>query len=51
MKPALLVVENFLTHIKGDLITDAKLIKAYLESEWQNHFIKTEAPAGPAPTK
>jgi hypothetical protein len=49
MKLALTVVENFLTHVKGEIIVDAKLIKQYLDSEWQNHFIKTEAPADPAP--
>lgn len=49
MNFALTVVENFLTHVKGDVITDAKLIKQYLVSEWQNHFIKTDAPADPAP--
>jgi len=49
MKPALLVVENFLSHVKGDIITDAKLMKQYLESEWQNHFVKTTVPADPAP--
>lgn len=49
MKPALLIVENFLEYIKGDLITDEKLIKQYLGSEWQNHFVKTQAPADPAP--
>ncbi|MFC3111412.1 hypothetical protein ACFQAT_10465 [Undibacterium arcticum] len=46
---ALTVVENFLSHVKGDVITDAKLIKQYLASEWQNHFIKTDAPVDPAP--
>jgi len=46
---ALTVVENFLTHVKGDVITDAKLIKQYLASGWQSHFIKTEAPVEPAP--
>lgn len=43
------VIENFLGHVKGDVITDVKLIKKYLESEWQNHFIKTDAPVEPAP--
>ena len=45
MKIALAVIENFLDHVKGDIITDAKLVKQYLESEWQNHFVKTTAPA------
>ena len=45
MKIALTVIENFLDHVKGDIITDAKLVKQYLESEWQNHFVKTTAPA------
>ena len=45
----LLVVEAFLDHFKGEIITDAKLIKKYLTSEWQNHFVKTTAPADPAP--
>jgi hypothetical protein len=49
MKLALTVVENFLTHVKGDIIVDEKLVKQYLDSEWQSHFIKTEAPADPAP--
>lgn len=42
---SLIVVENFLSHVKGDIITEAKLIKQYLESEWQNHFIKTTVPS------
>jgi hypothetical protein len=46
---ALTVVEGFLSYSKGDVITDPKLIKHYLVSEWQNHFIKTDAPADPAP--
>ncbi|WP_161539894.1 hypothetical protein [Glaciimonas sp. PCH181] len=47
---ALTVIENFLDHVKGDSITDAKLIKQYVDSEWQNHFVKTAAPpADPAP--
>lgn len=50
MNFTLTVVENFKDHVKGDVITDSKLIKQYLESEWQNHFIKTSAPpADPAP--
>ena len=49
MKIALTVIENFLDHVKGDIITDAKIVKQYLESEWQNHFVKTTAPADPAP--
>lgn len=47
---SLTVTENFLAHVKGDIITDAKLIKEYLESEWQNHFVKTAVqPADPTP--
>jgi len=42
MKPALLVVENFLEYVKGDIITDAKKIKQFLDSEWQGHFVKTQ---------
>lgn len=49
MKIALTVVENFLEHIKGEIITDAKLVKQYIDSEWQNHFVKIVAPADPAP--
>ena len=41
------VVENFLTYGKGDIITDAKLVKQLLDSEWQNHFVKVTAPATP----
>ncbi len=45
----LTVVENFLTFVKGDIITDPKLIKQYVDSEWQNSFVKTPAPpADPA---
>jgi hypothetical protein len=37
------------SHVKGDIITDAKLVKQYIDSEWQNHFVKTAAPpASPA---
>lgn len=47
----LIVVENFLEHVKGEVITDFKRIEQYLESEWQNHFVKKAvAPlADPAP--
>lgn len=44
----LVVIENFLLHVKGDIITDPKLVKQYLESEWQAHVIKTQAPVDPA---
>ena len=44
----LTVIEAFLSHVKGDIITDAALIAQYLESEWQSHFIKTPAPVDPA---
>lgn len=46
---ALTVIENFLEYVKGDVITDQKLVKQYVDSEWQNHFVKTAAPADPAP--
>ena len=36
----LVVIENFLDHVKGDIVTDAKTIEGYLDSEWQNHFVK-----------
>lgn len=50
MKLTLTVVENFLDHVKGEVITDAKLVKQYLDSEWQAHFVKTAPlPADPAP--
>ena len=42
----LTVIEEFLDHFKGEVIADAKLIKKYIESEWQNHFVKTAAPPG-----
>lgn len=42
---ALTVVENFLTHIKGEIISDAKLVEQYLASEYQAHFVKTAAAA------
>jgi len=48
MNIALTVVENFLDYVKGDVITDAKLVKQFIDSEWQNHFIKTAAPDDPA---
>ena len=41
MKPALLVVTDFLEHVMGDLITDETLIKQYLESEWQANVMQT----------
>ena len=50
MKPALLVVTDFLEHVKGDLITDAKLIEQYLESGWQSNVMQTttaDAPVAP----
>lgn len=52
MKPALIVVENFLEYAKGDIITDVKKMKQLQDSEWQNHFVKTQVkdvPADPAP--
>lgn len=48
MKPALLVVTDFLEHVKGDLITDAKLIEQYLESGWQANVVQTTT-AEPSP--
>lgn len=36
----LVVIENFLDHVKGDIVTEAKKIESYLDSEWQNHFVK-----------
>lgn len=41
------VTEAFLEHVKGEIITDAKLIKQYLVSEYQNHFVKIAAPIAP----
>ena len=41
------VIESFLNYAKGDIITDAKLVKQLLESEWQNHFVKVAVPASP----
>jgi hypothetical protein len=49
MDHVLTVVENFLSHVKGDIISDAEKIKKYANSEWQGHFIKTAVPA-PAPS-
>jgi len=49
MNIALTVVEDFLTHIKGEIISDAKLVEQYLVSEYQDHFVKTAAPAAAAP--
>lgn len=37
---SLLVVQNFLSYVKGDIITDAKLVKQYLASEWQNYVMQ-----------
>lgn len=44
MKIALTVVEDFLTHTKGEVITDPALVKEYVRSDYQAHFVKTEAP-------
>lgn len=48
----LTVNEAFLGHAKGDIIRDAEMIKQYIGSEWEGHFIKTAAPdfvGSPAP--
>jgi len=44
----LVVVENFLSHVKGEIITDAEKVAEYLESEFQNHFVKKTASPAPA---
>lgn len=36
----LVVVENFLNHVKGEVITDAEKVAEILESEWQAHVVK-----------
>lgn len=45
MKYALLVVEDFLTYTKGDIIADPALVKKYATSEFEAHVVKTAAPA------
>ena len=45
----LVVVENFLEHVKGEVITDFKKIEEYLESEFQNHFVKKAVTVEVAP--
>lgn len=41
----LVVVENFLSYVKGEIISDAAKVKELIESEWQNHFVKKQAAA------
>ena len=43
IKVELVVVENFLKYVKGEIITEAKEIEDLIESEWQNHFVKKAA--------
>ncbi len=40
----LVVVENFLSYVKGEIITDAAKIKELLESEWAAHVMKKAKP-------
>lgn len=53
MKPVLLVVNNFFSHVKGDLITDPKLIEQYLGDACQTNVmqITAEEPAPAAPVE
>lgn len=44
----LIVVEAFLSHGKGDVISDAAEVAKYVDSEWQGHFVKSAAPAASA---
>ena len=46
----LVVVEDFLGHVKGQIITEAEKVKELLESEWQSHFVKKakQQPADPS---
>lgn len=37
---ALTVIEAFLGHAKGDIITDTEAMQKYIGSEWEGHFIK-----------
>lgn len=36
----LVVLESFLGHVKGDVISEAEKVSALLESEWVSHFVK-----------
>lgn len=47
MKYELVVIENFLSYVKGEVIKDVKKIEELIESEWQAHFIKRAAPQEP----
>ena len=40
VKCDLVVIENFLEYVKGEVITDVKKVAELIESEWQNHFVK-----------
>ena len=40
VKYDLVVVENFLEYVKGEVITDVKKVTELVESEWQAHFVK-----------
>lgn len=43
----LTVVEAFLSHSKGEVISDAAQVAQYVDSEWQGHFVKSAASAAP----
>ena len=47
IKYELVVVENFLHYVKGEIITDLKAVDELVESEWQNHFVK-KSPTEPS---
>lgn len=51
IKTELVVLENFCTYVKGEIIKDAAKVKEILASEWEAHVIKRAAPAPAAKAK
>ncbi|MDO8039504.1 hypothetical protein [Janthinobacterium sp. SUN137] len=41
----LTVIEAFLSHSKGEVISDPAEVAKYVDSDWQGHFVKSAAPA------
>ena len=49
MKFDLVVLENFLEYVKGEVISDVKKIAELIDSEFTSSFIKREKPEPIAP--
>lgn len=41
----LVVLQDFLGYVKGQIITEAKKVKDLVDSEWQTHFVKKQKTA------